>query len=208
MWYTLPAVKLYGLTGGIASGKSTVGRYLRALGATVVDADALAREVVQPGEPAWDDIRARWPTVVRSDGTLDRKALGAIVFEDAGARRALEEITHPRIQARSAALIAEALERNEPVVFYEAALIVENDLDEAMDGLIVVNVPEPLQLERLMARDGLDEPEARARLSAQHPLEKKLARATDIIDNMGTLAHTQAQVEALWARLSSQVEGT
>lgn len=200
-------VKLYGLTGGIASGKSTVAGALRSLGATVVDADQLARDVVAPGQPALEEIRARWPDVVAADGTLDRKALGAVVFADPAARQALEAITHPRIGARSAQLLSEARERGEPVAFYEAALLVEKGLDEGFDGLVVVSVPESVQLQRLMARDGLDEEAARQRLAAQAPLSRKLERATDVVDNAGDLAQTRAQVEALWKKLSAPTRG-
>lgn len=200
-------MKLYGLTGGIASGKSLVARELRALGATVVDADAVAREVVEPGTPAANDIRKRWPEVFATDGTLDRKALGQLVFEDRQALGELEAMIHPRIAERSAQLLAAAEERGESLAFYEAALIVERNLDQSFDGLVVVSVPESLQLQRLMTRDGLDEKSARQRLAAQLPLEKKLERATDIIDNAGTEVETRAQIQALWARLSAPTEG-
>lgn len=200
-------MKLYGLTGGIASGKSTVARALRSLGATVVDADQLAREVVAPGQPALEDIRARWPQVVSADGTLDRKALGTVVFADPDARAELEAITHPRIAARSAKLLGDARERGEPVAFYEAALLVEKGLDAGFDGLIVVSAPEAVQVQRLMTRDGLDEASARQRLAAQAPLARKLERATHVVDNAGNLEHTQAQVEALWKKLVGQASG-
>lgn len=200
-------MKLYGLTGGIASGKSTVARALRSLGATVVDADQLAREVVAPGQPALEDIRARWPQVVAADGTLDRKALGAVVFADPEARAELEAITHPRIAARSAELLGDARDRGEPVAFYEAALLVEKGLDAGFDGLIVVSAPEAVQVQRLMTRDALDEASARQRLAAQAPLARKLERATDVVDNAGNLEQTQAQVEALWKKLVDQASG-
>lgn len=205
MWYIV-RVKLYGLTGGIASGKSTVARELRALGATVVDADAVAREVVQPGMPAANDIQKRWPHVFADDGTLDRKALGELVFDDIDALTELEAMIHPRIADRSAGLLSEARERGEPIAFYEAALIVERNLDEAFDGLVVVSLPEAQQVQRLMARDALDEKAARQRLNAQLSLEKKLERATDIIDNAGSEDDTRAQVQALWARVSAPTE--
>lgn len=206
MWYIV-RVKLYGLTGGIASGKSTVARELRALGATVVDADAVARDVVEPGTPAADDIRARWPNVFYANGTLDRKALGQVVFDDLDALAELEAIIHPRIAERSAGLLSDARERGEPIAFYEAALIVERNLDASFDGLVVVSVPEEVQVQRLVARDGLDEKSARQRLAAQLPLEKKLERATDIIDTAGSESDTRAQVQALWAKLSAATEG-
>ncbi len=194
-------MKLYGLTGGIASGKSTVARFLRELGATVIDADQLAREVVEPGEPAYQEIRARWPEVIGDDGALDRAKLGAIVFSDPAARAQLNAITHPRIGERSAALVEEASRRGEPLAFYEAALLVENGLAGAFDGLVVVTVSEETQLARLMARDRSTESAARARIAAQLPLSAKTARATDIIDNSGSERETRAAIEALYRRL-------
>lgn len=184
-----------------------VARELRALGATVVDADAVARDVVEPGTPAANDIRERWPHVFDADGTLDRKALGQVVFDDLDALAELEAMIHPRIAERSAQLLSDARERGEPIAFYEAALIVERNLHESFDGLVVVSVPEALQVQRLIERDGLDEKAARQRLAAQLPLEKKLEHATDIIENAGSETETRAQVQALWARLSAPTEG-
>lgn len=194
-------MKLYGLTGGIASGKSTVARELRALGATVIDADQLARDVVAPGTPGWEEIRARWPEVIAADGTLDRKALGEIVFADAAARAELEMITHPRIGEESGRLVEAADARGERVAFYEAALLVEKGLDAGLDGLVVVALPEAVQLTRLMTRDGLREPQARARLGAQLPLAAKVAKATHVVDNGGSVEATREQVRALWNTL-------
>lgn len=194
-------MKLYGLTGGIASGKSTVARILRELGATVIDADQLAREVVQPGRPAYEEIRAKWPAVVAKDGTLDRARLGELVFGDAAARAELDGITHPRIAEESARLAAQAAARGEPLAFYEAALLVENRVDEALDGLWVVAVPDQTQLARLRERDKLSEPAARARIAAQLPLKAKVARATHVIDNGADPKATRAAVEALYRQL-------
>jgi dephospho-CoA kinase len=197
-------VKLYGLTGGIASGKSTVARILRELGATVIDADLLAREVVEPGQPAFEEIRATWPEVIGADGRIDRAKLGEIVFSSAAERAILNGITHPRIGEESARRTQEAEARGEPLAFYEAALIVENRLDEGLDGLVVVSVPEALQLARLKARDGLSEAAARARVAAQLPLAEKVRRATHVIDNGGTPAQTRAAVERLYETLLAE----
>lgn len=183
----------FGLTGGIATGKSTVARLLREAGLEVIDADAVAREVVQPGRPALAEIAARFPGVVGPDGVLDRKALGARVFGDEGERAALNAITHPRIAQAvlEATLALEA--RGVTRLVYEAPLLIENRLHEGMDGVILVLVPPAVQLARLMARDGLDEAQARARIAAQLPLDEKRRHATWVIDNGGSLAETAAQ---------------
>jgi dephospho-CoA kinase len=192
------------LTGGIASGKSTVGALLRELGAPVVDADELARKVVEPGKPAFDEVvKAFGPGVVAPDGTLDRKKIGDLVFADPEARKRLNAITHPRIALAAHDDIAAQIAAGEKVVIYEAALLVETGLNNVLDGLIVVSVPADVQLTRLMARDGIDEAAAVARLAAQYPLAKKLAVATEVIDNSGTREATRAQVERLWSKLSS-----
>ncbi len=198
MWYT-PAVRVIGLTGGIASGKSTVAAILRDLGAPVVDADQLARDVVEPGMPALAEIVERFGAdMLTPAGRLDRKRLADAVFSDLSARRDLNAITHPRIAAASAAALAELGAAGEAVAVYEAALLVENRAHEHMDGLIVVAVPEEVQVARLRARDGIDEAAARARLAAQLPLGDKVAAADWVVDNSGTPAHTRAQVEQIW----------
>jgi dephospho-CoA kinase len=190
--------RVIGLTGGIASGKSSVAAVLRELGYPVIDADALARQVVEPGSPALADIVARFgPEVVDATGRLDRKRLGEIVFADAAARADLNRITHPRIAAAGQAEIARHTAAGAPLVFYEAALLVENGLQRAFDGLVVVAVSPEIQLARLIARDGLSRAEAEARLAAQLPLAAKLAAATHVIDNSEGPADTRAQVEAL-----------
>lgn len=194
-------MKVYGLTGGIASGKSSVARVLRDLGATVVDADELAREIVQPGRPAYTEIRSRWPQVIRPDGALDRAKLGEIVFSDPAARAELNAMTHPRIAEASAERIQQAAERGEPIAFYEAALLVENKVDDALDGLVVVALPEAVQIQRVRARDGLSEAAARARIGAQLPLSAKIAKADHVIDNSGTAEQTKAAVEQLYRQL-------
>jgi dephospho-CoA kinase len=199
----VPRTRVIGLTGGIASGKSTVAGMLRELGAPIIDADVLARQVVEPGQPAYEDIvREFGPQVLAADGTIDRKRLGERVFGDAAARARLNAITHPRIGAAGQAQIAHFSAAGAPVVIYEAALIVENGIHRALDGLIVVSASPEVQLERTMRRDGLDEAAARARLAAQLPLADKLAVATEVVDNSGTPAETRAQVAALWKRLT------
>lgn len=194
--------RVIGLTGGIASGKSKVAAILQQLGAPVVDADVLARQVVEPGSPALAEIAARFgPDILDSSGGLDRKKLGALVFADDQARRDLERIIHPRIAKAGRDAIARHAAQGAQIVIYEAALLVENQAHAWLDGLIVVSVPPALQLERLMARDHLDRASAEARLAAQLPLADKVAVADHVIDNSGTLEQTRAQVSELWERL-------
>lgn len=200
-----PKVKVIGLTGGIASGKSTVADLLRARGAVIVDADLLARQVVEPGQPALAELVARFGAdILDGDGRLERKKLAARVFADPAARAELGRITHPRIAAASQAEIARAAAAGAPVVIYEAALLVENRAHEGLDGLIVVAAPAAVQRARLQARDALDGAAADARLAAQLPLEDKLAVATWVVDNSGDRAHLERQVELLWRALEAR----
>jgi dephospho-CoA kinase len=193
-----------GLTGGIGSGKSTVARMLAELGAKVVDADALARRVVEPGEPAWRDIVAEFgEDVLLPDRTIDRKKLGDVVFGDETKRRRLNAITHPRIAAASQAEIGAHRAAGAPIVIYEAALLVENGIHRGLDGLIVVSASPETQLGRLVARDGIGENAARSRIAAQLPPEQKIAAATHVVDNSGSLEATRRQVEAVWRQLLS-----
>ncbi|HEX8697366.1 MAG TPA: dephospho-CoA kinase [Myxococcaceae bacterium] len=191
-------MRLYGLTGGIASGKSTVSRMLRELGAHVLDADLIAREVVEPGTPGLAEVASRFPGVLGPDGRLDRAKLGARVFADPAERAALNALLHPRIGAafleKTQALAAQGVE----LVLYDAPLLIENGLHAGMDGVLLVWVPRELQKQRLMARDGLEAQAAEARLAAQLPLEEKRRHATWIVDNTGDLTSTRAQVEEVW----------
>ncbi len=194
--------RVIGLTGGIASGKSTVAALLREHGAAIVDADLVARQVVEPGTPALAELVAHFGgEVLDADGRLDRAALGARVFSDPGARATVNAITHPRIAQASQRAIAALVEAGNDPVIYEAALIVENNLHRALDGLIVVAVARDVQLERLMARDGVSEEEATARLAAQLPLQDKVAVADWVIDNGGSYAATRERVADTWARI-------
>lgn len=191
--------RIVGLTGGIGCGKSAVAAALAERGARVIDADVLAREAVAPGSPALAAIRARFgPAVFAPDGSLDRAALGRLVFQDTEARRALNAIVHPEV-ARLARARMEALEQEgAPVIVYDVPLLYENGLDRALGAVIVVTAPPEVQRARIRARDGLPDAEIEARIAAQMPLEEKVRRATWIIDNGGTLEETRAQVEALW----------
>ncbi len=196
-------LRVVGLTGGIASGKSTVSAMLRELGAEVIDADVLAREAVAPGTEGLRAVAERFGAeILKPDGSLDRERLGARVFSSAEDRAALNALLHPRIQAlaRERAQTAHT-ERGARVVFYDAPLIVENGMQGLFDGLVVVSLPREFQLERLMARNALSREAAEARLASQLPLEEKVRHATFIVDNAGTLSQTRAQVERLWEEL-------
>jgi dephospho-CoA kinase len=201
--YTL-AVRIWGLTGNIGSGKTTVGRMLMAGGIPVVDADRVAREVVEPGRPALQEIASRFPGSVRTDGSLDRKALAARVFADAAERAALNAIIHPRIAEEVARRMAALAASGEKVAVYEAALIVENGLQQGLEGLIVVTAPPEVQIERLRRRDGMTEEEARARIASQLSADEKVRAATVVIENRGSEAELDAQVERLIERLRKE----
>jgi dephospho-CoA kinase len=190
-----------GLTGGIGSGKSTVAQMFAARGVPVIDADALAREVVAPGGPAHADVAAAWPEVIGKDGIVDRKRLGKIVFDDPAARKRLEGFTHPRIQAIADARLAALGEAGEGLALYEATLLVESGRWRDFQGLIVVVASPETQVARAMARDGLLREDAEARVRAQLSTEEKLRVASEVIDNDGALPATEAQVEVLLTKL-------
>jgi dephospho-CoA kinase len=192
-------MRLIGLTGGIASGKSTVAGLLSQRGAVVVDADALAHEVLLPDGPAFDDVVARFGReVLDHAGAVDRGALGDIVFADSALRADLERITHPRINTLMQERLAAALDSGAPLVVADIPLLFERDLDGAFDGTMLVYVPPAVQLRRLRDRDGLDDLSAQRRVVAQLPIDDKRARAMWIIDNAGDVEATADQVEAWW----------
>lgn len=196
---------MIGLTGGIASGKSTVARLLAERGAAIVDADQIAREVVEPGKPALAEIVARFgAAVLTPDGRLDRKRLGAIAFSDPAARADLGRITHPRIAAASAAAIAAWSDAGANVVFYEAPLLVENRVHTNLAALIVVAASPEVQARRVMARDNLKAEEAAARIAAQFPLADKIAVATWVIQNDGELEALTAEVDRVVAEVEAR----
>jgi dephospho-CoA kinase len=191
-----------GLTGGIASGKSVVGRELAARGVVVIDADRLAREVVEPGTSGLAEIvREFGPEVLQADGSLDRERVAARVFHDTDARKTLNGIVHPRIGQRSAELIAAAMHGDAPYVVYEAPLLVETGAHRALAALIVVAASPEVQLARVRARDGMSEDAARARLAAQLPLEQKLAAADYVIHNDADRAELSRQIEQVHTQI-------
>jgi dephospho-CoA kinase len=195
---------LVGLTGGIASGKSTVSAMLAEQGAEVIDADHIARQVVMPGTPAWCKIRDHFgPGVLHPDGQIDRQALADIVFADKTKLVLLNEITHPAIFAR----IADRLEEHhdqDVVVVLDAALLIEAGLSDGVDVVIVVHSPQEIQLERLAAK-GMGERDASDRIAAQLAPEKRLARADIVIDNSGSLEQLGRRVDEVWEELGRRL---
>ncbi len=198
-------MKVVALTGGIASGKSTVARILRQLGAEVVDADALAREVVAPGQPALREIVAAFgEEVLLPSGELDRKRLATLVFSDPERRAQLNAIVHPRVRERMRLRLEEIRAQNpQAVVVLDVPLLFDVPLPEleALPAVVVYASPQ-VQLRRLVTRDGLTPDEAERRLRAQRPLREKLGRARWVVDNDGDLERTREQVERLWAELA------
>lgn len=193
-----------GVTGGIASGKSVVADMLGDLGAVVISADGLSREVVAPGSQALDQlVEAFGPRILTLEGTLDRDRLGALVFSDAGARQRLNAITHPAIAGLAEARLAELRKREVPLVVYEAPLLFEVGAESRVDQVLVVMVGPDQQLERLCARDKISRSSALERVATQWPQARKLALADFVIDNSSTLEETRCQVESLYHYLTS-----
>ncbi len=191
---------LVGLTGGIASGKSTVSAMLAERGAEVIDADHIARQVVMPGTHAWCKIRDHFgPGVLFADGSIDRQVLADIVFADSSKLALLNEITHPEIFKQIAERL-EAAAGRDVVVVLDAALLIETGLAEGVDVLVVVHSPREVQVERLTAR-GVPESDAERRVSVQLAPEKRLARADVVIDNQGSLEELGRRVDQVWADL-------
>ncbi|NAW34764.1 dephospho-CoA kinase [Halomonas alimentaria] len=191
---------IIGLTGGIASGKSTVARAFEALGAPWVDADDVAREVVEPGEPALAEIAERFGSgVLNADGSLDRRALREIVFKDESEneRRWLESVTHPRIRERLIAHLERLAAGGAPYVLLVSPLLFESGQYQMADRALVIDVPEALQIERTAARDDVDAAQARAIVAAQMPRAERLARADDVLDNGGSETEMRRQVAEL-----------
>lgn len=187
---------LVGLTGSIATGKSTVSEMFRRLGCEVIDADLLAREVVAPGEPALAEIAEEFGRdVLQPDGALDRKKLGAIVFGDAARRKRLEQITHPAIATRFQRRLAELEARGfDGIVLWDAPVMIESGGYKSMEKLVVVATDEATQAARLCARDAIEALEADRKIKSQMPVAEKAKLADYVIDNAGDRAATERQV--------------
>jgi len=203
---------LVGLSGGIGSGKSTVSALLEALGASIVDADAIVHELQAPGMPLLDEIAEEFGIhMLDAEGALDRAALGAVVFRDPAARKRLGEIMHPPVIAEMVRRAQAAVDARSPMVVLDIPLLFEGKRAGTgsavafdYDALVAVWVPRAVQIERTMRRDGCDEAEAERRVMAQMPIDEKREMATHVIDNSGDLEATRGQVDALFEALAHQ----
>lgn len=194
-------MRLIGLTGGIASGKTTVSTLLRECGAFIIDTDKIARAVVEPGETAYLDIIAAFgDTIVTADGMIDRLKLGEIVFKDAKKRVLLEQLTHPRIEERVNQLIESARKHSCPMVILDVPLLFESGWDKRVEEIWVVNVDARTQLQRLVKRNNFSEQAAMARIKAQLPIADKIQRADQVIDNNGDLSQLKAEILRIWTQ--------
>jgi len=200
-------VLVVGLTGNIASGKSTVARLLSERGATIIDADILARRTVDPGTPAHAAIVARWGTsVVSADGTVDREALRRIVFKTPDELEALNDIVHPHVRALRDELIEQARERGDQIVVCDIPLLFERGLVEEFDRIVLVDAPREVRLERLVRERKLEHADAMDMITAQMPSELKRARANYVIDNTSTLQVLSERVEEMWSALQRDAQ--
>lgn len=200
-------MRVFGLTGGIASGKSTVSRFFAQWGTPVVDADKVSRMVVEPNTSGYIEVvQAFGMSVVQENGELDRKALGRIVFADPEKRKLLNSIVHPRIASMTEAMFSEMRTRGEHLVCYDAPLLLENRLADTFRPVVVVTVPEAVQVDRIMKRDGLTIEAACERIAAQMPQNLKVAQADIVIKNDGDLAKLEANarsaLDEVFARIS------
>jgi len=198
---SLRLVKLIGLTGGAGSGKSTVAEMLRELGAVVVDADEATHAVYEPGTPGFDAVVDEFGQEYVKDGRIDRQRLGDVVFHDAGARRRLNDVVHPLVREWMAQRTAEAVERGAAVVVQDVPLLFENSLERFFSSVVLVYVPEDVQVDRLVKGRGFTREQAHAVIGAQLPIEEKRGRAHHVVNNTGTLDDTRAQVAAVWKQL-------
>jgi dephospho-CoA kinase len=197
-------VKLVGLTGGIASGKTTVATIMKRLGAAIVDADALSREVVEPGHDAWKAIVDSFgPEVLRPDQTLDRQKLRAVIFNNSTARKKLESIIHPRVRALAEERISQHAAAGYEIVVYEVPLLFEGNLHEWLRPVVLVACDTDVQKQRLQQRDGLTLEEAQKHLDAQMSLQEKRRLADYVIENDGDLESLERQVEEVLRRIKT-----
>jgi len=201
-------VLIVGLTGGIGSGKSAVSRLLAAHGAVILDADLVAREVVAAGSEGLAAVVGKFgPQLVLPDGSLDRPALGAMVFADPERLAALNAIVHPLVGRRTADLTTQARDSGTNVLVHDVPLLVENGLAPFYDVVVVVDLPPQLQLDRLVGQRGMEEADVRSRMARQTTREQRLAVADEVIDNTGSLDQLAELVDALWVRLLEQASG-
>ena len=197
-------MKLIGLTGGIASGKSTVAKILAELGAAIINADSLAREVVEPEREAWREIIAAFGSdILLADRTLDRQKLRAIIFNNTDARKKLESIIHPRVRARADQRIREHTTAGYEVIVYEVPLLFEGNLQESLRPVILVACDVETQRRRLEQRDGLDQTAAQKHIDAQMSLEDKRRLADYVIENNGSLEDLQQQTKAVLEKIKA-----
>lgn len=194
-------MRVIGLTGGIASGKSTVSRYLQELGAVIIDADILSRHIVDPYTPAWLEIREQFgPDVFDERDNLDRRKMASLIFESPLLREKLNNIIHPRVIKAVLNLIEKyKTEGSAPLIVVDAPLLIEAGMTYMVDEIWVISLPEELQIERLMKRDGITREEAVNRLRSQMPLKEKLSYADQIIENHGNLEQTYKYLKNLFA---------
>ena len=197
-------MKLIGLTGGVGSGKTTVAGILRDLGAAVIDADEATHAVYEPGTPGFEAVVREFGESIVRDGRIDRERLGRLVFDDDESRRRLNAIVHPLVREWMAARTAEAIEGSAEVVVQDVPLLYENGLEDLFSSVVLVYVPEEVQIERLVEGRGFTEERARAVIRAQMPIEEKRRRAHHVIDNGGTPEQTRAQVEDVWAQMTGR----
>lgn len=191
-----------GLTGGIACGKSTVSKMLHDLGARIIDADVIAREVVEPGQEAWQGILQRFGEGMLLDNNqINREKLGALVFTDTQARTDINNIVHPAVRKRMNQLAELAEEEGIPLIVLDIPLLFESGLQHMVDQIIVVYCPAAIQLDRLMKRNGFTKEEALHRIESQWPIEKKKGLGDYVIDNSGNFTETKNQVESLVKKL-------
>ncbi|HHU32097.1 MAG: dephospho-CoA kinase [Zhaonellaceae bacterium] len=198
-------MKVIGLTGGIASGKSTVSNKLRELGAVIVDADAISREVVKKDGPVWHKIKEHFgSSVLLPSGEINRKALGNIIFNNSEARNVLNSITHPEIFKRAKEKIKALQKSGSKVIVFDVPLLIESGYHTMVDKIWLVYCSKETQIKRLMTRNGLSREEAISRIESQLPLEEKLRYADEIINTEGSLSETEHQVQKLWFRYFSK----
>lgn len=198
---------LIGLTGNIGSGKSTVAQLLSERGATIIDADVLARRAVEQGTSAYAAIVERWGTsILSADGLIDRSALRRIVFSEPQELEQLNTIVHPEVEGMRIALVEQARQRGDRLVVCDIPLLFERNLTAGYDRIVLVDAPRPVRLERLVRERGLRETEAMAMIVAQMPAELKRARADFVIDNEGTLTQLDQRVTEVWSTLLQDAE--